>query len=99
MIGPALDELDLSATLAELRAQEEQHGHTAESDAERPITSFSDVALKRSAELADVLRPGDRQNLAVAYRRAARLAAFAISIQRRIRFEQDKQRSIEHGTD
>jgi hypothetical protein len=94
MMGAALEELDLSAILAEFRNQEE-HGHTAESDADRRILCFGEDLVRRSQELADVLRPGDRQRLDVGYRRAARLAAYALATMRRIRIEQ--QRTMEHG--
>lgn len=89
MIGAALGELELAAIFAELRNQE-HNGHTAESDAELAIATFGDTAVRFAGELRDVLRPGDRQNLDVAYRRAARVAAFAISTARRIRHEQKK---------
>lgn len=91
MIAGALEELDLTAALAALREQDEKHGHTAESDAEIPIGRFADNATRFSAELRDVMLPGDRQNLAVAYRRSARLAAFALATMRRIRVEQSKK--------
>lgn len=87
MIIPALTELDLTAVLATLREQEGA-GHTAETDAELPLARFADVARRLSNELYDVLIPGGRQDLDVAYRRAARLAAFGISTARRIRTEQ-----------
>jgi len=93
-MGAALDELDLSAALAAFREQE-SHGHTAESDGEIPIGVFANKAARFSLELGDVLRDGDRQNLDVAYRRAARLAAFGLSIQRRIRREQQSKRSTD----
>jgi hypothetical protein len=89
MIGAALEDLDLTAMLAALREQEAL-GHTATSDAEIRLCSFADKLATRAAELADVLREGDRQNLAVAYRRGARLAAFALAAMRRIRIEQAK---------
>jgi hypothetical protein len=87
MIRAALDDLDLTAVLAALRDQE-GYGHTAETDAERPIRIFGEDLLHRSMELRDVLIPGDRQNLGAGYRRAARLAAYAIAAMRRIRHEQ-----------
>lgn len=83
----ALDELDLAAVFAEL-CNQESNGHTAASDAESPLAGFADTARRLAGELGDVLRPGDRQELNVAYRRAARLAAFAIATQRRIRHDQ-----------
>lgn len=88
MIGSALEELDLTAAIAAFRDQEETHGHTASSDAERPIGSFADTANRLAGELRDVLNPGDRQNLKVAYRRSARLAAFSLAMMRRIRLEE-----------
>lgn len=95
MIAAALEEIDLSAVLAALREQEEKHGHTAESDAELPLEHFAADNIKRSIEAADVARRGDRQNLAAAHRRYARLAALCISTMRRIRVEQ-QQRSTDH---
>lgn len=92
MIAPALEDLDLSAMLAALLDQE-SHGHTAETDGERRIECFGADLVARSIELRDVLQPGDRQNLEVAYRRAARLAAYAIAAQRRIRLER-RRRSV-----
>jgi hypothetical protein len=91
MIGAALEDLDLSAVLAAFRDQE-AHGHTAETDAERKLECFGNDLLERSAELRDVIRPGDRLNLNVGYRRAARLAAYAIATMRRIRIERDQQK-------
>jgi hypothetical protein len=88
MTPPALEELDLTAALAAFRDQSETHGHTAERDAELRICHFADTARRLAAELADVLLPGDRQSLPVAYRRAARLAAFTLATMRRIRLEQ-----------
>jgi hypothetical protein len=96
MIAAALGDLDLSAVFAALRAQEE-HGHTAETDAELNVGCFGDKALRLASELRDVLVPGDRQNLDVAYRRAARLAAYAISMQRRIRLEQSRHAACNTG--
>ena len=91
MTGAALEDLDLSAVLAELRGQE-ANGHTAETDADRSIGSFGDTSRRLAGELNDVLIPGDRQNLAVGYRRAARLAAYALATMRRIRHEQRTQK-------
>lgn len=88
MTPPALEDLDLTAALAALRDQSEKHGHSAESDAELRICTFADTSRRLAAELADVLLPGGRQNLPVAYRRAARLAAFSIATMRRIRHEE-----------
>jgi hypothetical protein len=82
----ALEELDFAALLAELRNQE-THGHTAETDLDRPIGFFADKAREFAVQLGDVVRPGERQNLEVAYRRAARLAAFGLSAMRRIKAE------------
>lgn len=97
MIPPALEEIDLSAVLAEFRDQEEKHGHTAESDARIPPGVFGDRARQFAAQLADVLLEGDRQNLDVAYRRAARLAAFALATQRRIRLERIARAQLSEG--
>lgn len=91
MIGAALEEINFSAVMAAFRDQE-AHGHTAATDTERPIACFGDDLLKRSMECRDVLAPGDRQNLDVGYRRAARLAAYALATMRRIRIEQDTQK-------
>lgn len=90
MTGAALEQLDLSAVVAAIREQEAA-GHTAESDRETPIGKFADKLQIRTAELGDALRPGNRQNLDVAYRRCAREAALAISTMRRIRFEQESR--------
>lgn len=88
MIGAALEDVHLSAVLAAFREQE-SHGHTAASDADRNLLCFGDDLVRRANECRDVLFPGDHQNLPVAYRRAARLAAYAIATMRRIRFEQE----------
>lgn len=93
MTGAALEELDFSAMVAAFREQEAR-GHTAESDGELHIECFGATALRLAAELRDVVHPGDRQNLEVAYRRAARLAAYAIAAQRRIRLEQQRRRTV-----
>jgi hypothetical protein len=98
MIGPALDDLDLTAVFAAFRDQE-QHGHTAESDADRKLPCFGEDLIKRSIELRDVLIPGDRQNLDVGYRRAARLAAYAVAAMRRIRTEQRRRADNNRSTD
>lgn len=90
MIRAALEDLDLSATFAAFLEQQE-HGHTAESDAERKLACFGIDLVTRSAELRDVIVPGDRQNLDVAYRRAARLGAYALATMRRIRVEKHRQ--------
>jgi hypothetical protein len=82
----ALEELDFAAMLAELRNQE-ANGHTAETDRELPIGVFADKAHTLAGQLADVLRKSERQNLDVAYRRSARLAAFALATMRRIKAE------------
>lgn len=80
---------DLEAVLAALDEQEGKHGHSAASDAERPIAHFASAIVQRSIEAADVMRPGTHQNLHVAYRRLARDAALAIAAMRRIRIEQE----------
>lgn len=80
--------LDLTAVLSTLREQEQKYGHSAESDRELPLYHFANELTSRGVEAGDVLRPGDRQDLDVAYRRSARLAALAIATMRRIRFEQ-----------
>lgn len=90
MITPALEEIDLSAALAAFRDQE-GHGHTAETDAERKLECFGADLVDRSIELRDVLVPGDRENLEVGYRRAARLAAYALATMRRIRTERRRR--------
>jgi hypothetical protein len=87
VIVAALDELDIAAALAAFRDQGETHGHTAEADADRSIAYFRGELIRRAQE-TDVALPGERQNLAVAYLRAAKLAAFAIAFMRRIRLEQ-----------
>lgn len=97
MIAPALEELDLSAVLAAFREQEEQHGHTAESDGELPIEHFAAELIKRSVEAGDVARRGERQNLAVAHRRCARAAAIALATMRRIRLEQTRRSTDHYG--
>lgn len=97
MIGAALAELDLGAMLAALREQETR-GHTAETDGELRVECFGETSIRLAGELRDVLHPGDRQNLDVAYRRAARLAAYAIATQRRIRTEQERTRQKESNT-
>jgi hypothetical protein len=88
MIGAALETLNLSAVLAALRDQE-SNGHTAASDAEVPLYYFRRSLVERSQEL-DVILPGDRQDLDVGYRRAAKIAALAIATMRRIQIEQQQ---------
>jgi hypothetical protein len=88
MIGSALTELDLTAVLATLREQE-QRGHTTETDRELALGYFQGELVRRAQEL-DVLLPGERHDLDVGYRRAARLAALAIATMRRIRHEQQR---------
>lgn len=88
-MSAALEGIDLATVLAELRNQE-KNGHSAATDADLPIEHFGDTSRKLAGELRDVLIRGDRQRLDVALQRAARLAAFAISTQRRIRIEQAK---------
>lgn len=87
MIRAALEELDLSAVLAAYLDQE-KHGHTAESDADLPLDHFASELVSRSQCAGDVMRRGAGRNLPVAYNRAARLAAIALSTMRRIRHEQ-----------
>lgn len=87
--GAAGGMVDFTATLAELRNQE-LNGHTAETDREQSLDVFADKTHRLAAELADVMRHGARQNLEVAYRRAARLTAFGLSVQQRIRHEQKR---------
>lgn len=88
MTPAALEELDVTAALAAFRDQAQSHGHSAERDAELRIVHFADTSRRLAGELHDVLVPGGRQNLEVAYRRAARLAAFSLATMRRIRHEQ-----------
>lgn len=88
MIGAALEDVHLSAVLAAFREQE-SHGHNVLTDADRKLICFGDDLVRRADELRAVLYPGDHQNLAVGYRRAARLAAYALAIMRRIRLEQE----------
>lgn len=88
MIGAALEDLDLSAVLAALREAEDKYGHTAASDAKQSLEHFRDELRRRAGEAGDVILPGDRQNLDVGYRRAARLGALCLSTMRRIRAEQ-----------
>jgi hypothetical protein len=70
MIGSALEDLDLSAVLAEFRSSQRSTGTRP-----RPTPSGRSVALPTRStagrELRDVMMPGDRQNLDVAYRRSA----------------------------
>jgi hypothetical protein len=82
------DDIDLTAVVAALLDQE-AHGHNAVSDGERSLYHFQHELVTRAQSL-DVVLPGDRQNLDVALRRTARLAAFAISTMRRIRLEQGR---------
>lgn len=89
-VAAALEDLDLSAVFAALHDQEER-GHTAATDAERPLEHFAAQLIERSIEAADVMRRGDRRNLNVAYRRCAREAALALVTMRRIRLEQSKE--------
>lgn len=91
MTGAALDTLDLTAALAAFLEQGEKHGHTADSDGELPMGFFADKATRLAIECSDVARPGGRQDLKIAYRRAARLTAFGLALQRRIRLEQQIQ--------
>lgn len=86
-VRAALEEIDLSSVMAALLDQEEQ-GHTAESDAEEKLDHFASLLIRRSQEASDVLREGGRQDLAVGYRRAARLAGVCLATMRRIRREQ-----------
>jgi maltooligosyltrehalose synthase len=88
MIEPALDTIELSAVLAALREQE-ANGHTAETDAERDLYYFHRELLER-ARTTDVILRGDRRDLDVGYRRAAKVAAFAIAAMRRIKHEQQR---------
>lgn len=88
MISPALETLNLSAVLAALRDQE-SNGHTAESDGERALHYFRRELVDRAHAL-DVILPGDRQDLDVGYRRAAKIAAMAIATMRRIQIEQQR---------
>jgi hypothetical protein len=83
----ALGELDLSSVLAAFLEQSEKYGHTADSDAELPLAYFHEELVRRAQDV-DVIRPGCRQNLEVAYLRAARLAALALATMRRIKREQ-----------
>lgn len=92
MMRAALEDLDLSAMLAAFLEQQ-AHGHTAETDSERKLECFGDDLVQRSIELRDVIRPGDRQNIDVAYRRAARLGAYALATMRRIRVEQMREKA------
>lgn len=79
---------ELEAVIAAV-ADQEAKGHTAESDGELPIAHFRCQLVGRAQDL-DVALPGGNQNLDVAYRRAAKLAALAIATMRRIRHEQQK---------
>lgn len=87
-------EPELAAVLAAF-AEQDKHGHTAESDAELPLDHFATRLVQRSQEAADVMRGGPQQNLPVAYRRLARDAGVAIAAMRRIRLDptQGEQRS------
>lgn len=93
-MSAALEGIDLATVMAELRNQE-LNGHNGATDADLPIEHFGDTARRLSGELRDVMLRGDRQRLDVAFQRAARLAAFAIATQRRIRIEQAKGAPIE----
>jgi hypothetical protein len=93
MIEPALETLNLSAVLAAIRDQE-GNGHTAETDAERALHYFRRELLERAHGL-DVILPGDRQDLNVGYRRAAKIAALAIATMRRIQIEQQRGAPID----
>lgn len=90
-IGPALEQIDLTAALAAFREQEERYGHTAATDAERKIRCFGGELVLRAQEIRDQLEPGARQDLRVAYRRTVKLIAFALATARRIRTEQQRE--------
>jgi hypothetical protein len=99
MISAALETINLTAVLAAIRDQE-AHGHTADTDADRAVVSFGDDLVKRALECRDVLYPGERQNLPIGYRRAARLAAYAIATMRRIQTEQQRtEGGLDNGTE
>lgn len=89
MIDAALAQLDLSALLGAYLEQADKHGHTIESDRARPLDDFAPLLGRLAAELRDVMVRGDRRNLAVAYRRAARVGALALAVMARIRHEQE----------
>lgn len=90
MMNAALEELDFSAMLSAFRDQE-AHGHTELTDGERKVQCFGEDLIGRSIECRDMLIPGDRENLEIGYRRAARLAAYAVATMRRIRLEQRRR--------
>jgi hypothetical protein len=62
-------------------------GHTPASDAERSLAHMAAGLIPFAQEARDVAMPGDRQDLGVAHRRAARLAAYAIAVMVRIEHE------------
>lgn len=93
MIETALETLNLSAVLSALRDQE-SNGHNAATDAERALHYFRHELVAR-AQALDVILPGDRQDLAVGYRRAAKIAAMAIATMRRIQIEQQQGAPID----
>ena len=88
--GAALGELDLASVLGAFLEQSEKYGHTADSDAEISLAHFRNELIAE-AQALDVMLPGEKQRLDIGYRRAAKIAAFALATMRRIRREQARQ--------
>ncbi len=86
---------DLAAMLEARLEQVEGYGHTEQADDERPTHKLGELLVERAVLARDPTFPGDRQDLAVAYRRAARVGAIALAFMRRIRTEQERQTAAE----
>lgn len=86
---PALDPA-LEEAIGTVRAaldRQRQKGHTPASDAELSVSFMANQLLAFACETRDVALQGARQDLGVAHRRAARLAAFATALMVRIEHE------------
>jgi hypothetical protein len=70
--------------------QKQRTRHSIEADAERSLQHFGRTLCEHAGFARDVLAPGPNQNLPVAYRRAARVAALAIAIMQRIDHERSR---------
>lgn len=77
---------DLAAVLQARRRQVEQ-GHTEEADNDLTPLVIANRLLDEARAGRDVLHPGDRYNLEVAYTRTARVGGMCLALMRRIRRE------------
>ncbi len=82
-----IEAIDLAA-IEEAQGTQIARGHTRASDRELAVGRLGETMVEHGKLARDAGQEGDRQDLAIAYRRAARAGAMVLAYMARIRAEQ-----------